>query len=82
MHRSGDVPQGIGFGTGRRQCWVIIRGIKREHVERGQVVAQPGSITPHTKFKAETYILEKRKADAIRHFSMGIVRSLISGRQM
>ena len=40
---------------------LLLRGIKREDVERGQVVALPGSITPHTKFKAETYILGKEE---------------------
>jgi elongation factor Tu len=40
---------------------VLLRGIKRDEVERGQVVAAPGSITPHTKFKAETYILKKEE---------------------
>jgi elongation factor Tu len=40
---------------------VLIRGIKREEVERGQVVAKPGSITPHTKFKAEAYVLTKEE---------------------
>jgi elongation factor Tu len=39
----------------------LLRGIKREEVERGQVVAKPGSITPHTKFKAEAYILTKEE---------------------
>ena len=38
---------------------VLLRGTKREEVERGQVLAAPGSITPHTKFEAETYILTK-----------------------
>jgi elongation factor Tu len=38
---------------------VLLRGTKREDVERGQVLAAPGSITPHTKFKAEAYILTK-----------------------
>ena len=38
---------------------VLLRGTKREEVERGQVLAKPGSITPHTKFKAEAYILTK-----------------------
>jgi elongation factor Tu len=38
---------------------VLLRGTKREDVERGQVLAKPGSITPHTKFKAEAYILTK-----------------------
>jgi len=40
---------------------VLLRGVKREEVERGQVVAKPGSITPHTKFKAEAYILTKEE---------------------
>jgi elongation factor Tu len=38
---------------------VLLRGLKREEVERGQVLAQPGSITPHTKFEASAYILTK-----------------------
>src|SRR3990167_6260285 len=38
---------------------VLLRGTKREEVERGQVLAKPGSITPHTKFKAEIYVLGK-----------------------
>ena len=40
---------------------VLLRGTKRDEVERGQVVAEPGSITPHTKFKAEAYILTKEE---------------------
>jgi elongation factor Tu len=39
----------------------LLRGTKREDVERGQVLAKPGSITPHTKFKAEAYILTKEE---------------------
>ena len=39
----------------------LLRGTKREDVERGQVLAAPGSITPHTKFKAEAYILTKEE---------------------
>ncbi len=39
----------------------LIRGIDREQVERGQVLAKPGSVTPHTKFKAEAYILTKEE---------------------
>ncbi|MFH1136269.1 MAG: elongation factor Tu [Pseudomonadota bacterium] len=38
---------------------ILLRGTKRDDVERGQVVAKPGSITPHTKFKAEVYVLNK-----------------------
>jgi len=40
---------------------VLLRGIKRDEVERGQVVAKPGSITPHTKFEAEVYVLTKEE---------------------
>jgi len=40
---------------------ILLRGIKREEIERGQVLAKPGSITPHTKFKAECYILTKEE---------------------
>jgi elongation factor Tu len=39
----------------------LLRGMKREEVERGQVLAKPGSITPHTKFKAEAYVLTKEE---------------------
>jgi elongation factor Tu len=39
----------------------LLRGVKREDVERGQVLAAPGSITPHTKFEAEAYILTKEE---------------------
>ena len=39
----------------------LLRGVKREDIERGQVLAKPGSITPHTKFKAEVYILTKEE---------------------
>src|SRR5690606_12861144 len=39
----------------------LLRGVDREGVERGQVLAKPGSVTPHTKFKAEAYILTKEE---------------------
>jgi elongation factor Tu len=39
----------------------LLRGVDREDVERGQVLCKPGSITPHTKFKAEAYILTKEE---------------------
>ncbi len=40
---------------------ILLRGVKREEIERGQVVAKPASITPHTKFKAEAYVLTKEE---------------------
>jgi len=40
---------------------ILLRGLKKEEVERGQVIAKPGSITPHKKFKAEVYVLSKEE---------------------
>ncbi|MFT4148131.1 MAG: elongation factor Tu [Micrococcaceae bacterium] len=42
-------------------CGLLLRGLKREDVERGQVVVEPGSITPHTEFEANVYILKKEE---------------------
>ena len=39
----------------------LLRGVKRDDIERGQVLAQPGSITPHTKYEAEVYVLTKEE---------------------
>jgi len=46
-------------GRAGENCGILLRGIDREAVERGQVLAKPGSITPHTKFEAEIYVLSK-----------------------
>jgi elongation factor Tu len=50
---------------------LLLRGIKKDEVERGQVVAKPGSITPHTKFKAEVYILTKEEGGRHTPFFTG-----------
>jgi elongation factor Tu len=50
---------------------LLLRGIKKDEVERGQVVAKPGSITPHTKFKAEVYILTKEEGGRHTPFFSG-----------
>ena len=50
---------------------VLLRGTKREQVERGQVLAQPGSITPHTKFKSQVYILTKEEGGRHTPFFKG-----------
>jgi elongation factor Tu len=50
---------------------VLLRGIKREEVERGQVLAAPKSITPHTRFKAEVYILTKEEGGRHTPFFSG-----------
>ncbi|MGP1606524.1 MAG: elongation factor Tu, partial [Moraxella sp.] len=48
-------------GRAGENCGVLLRGTKREEVQRGQVLAKPGSITPHTKFDAEVYVLSKEE---------------------
>jgi elongation factor Tu len=50
---------------------LLLRGIKREEIERGQVVAKPKSITPHTKFKCEAYILKKEEGGRHKPFFNG-----------
>jgi len=50
---------------------VLLRGIKREEVERGQVVAKPGSITPHTKFEGQVYVLTKEEGGRHTPFFTG-----------
>jgi elongation factor Tu len=50
---------------------ILVRGIKREEVERGQVLAKPVSITPHTRFKAETYVLTKEEGGRHTPFFKG-----------
>jgi elongation factor Tu len=50
---------------------VLIRGTKREEVERGQVVAKPGSITPHTHFSSEVYVLKKEEGGRHTPFFTG-----------
>lgn len=50
---------------------LLLRGIEREQIERGQVVVKPGSITPHTEFEAEVYILKKEEGGRHTPFSKG-----------
>ena len=50
---------------------LLLRGIEREQIERGQVLAKPGSITPHTDFEAEVYILKKEEGGRHTPFSKG-----------
>ncbi|MBL88080.1 MAG: elongation factor Tu [Gammaproteobacteria bacterium] len=46
-------------GRAGENCGILLRGVEREAVERGQVISKPGAITPHTKFEAEIYVLSK-----------------------
>ena len=50
---------------------LLLRGIDKEDVERGQVIAKPGSITPHTKFEAEVYVLTKEEGGRHNPFFKG-----------
>ena len=51
----------MDYAEAGENCGLLLRGTKREDVERGQVVAKPGSITPHTKFEAQVYVLKKEE---------------------
>ncbi|MDT2352128.1 elongation factor Tu [Enterococcus faecium] len=51
----------LDYGEAGDNVGVLLRGIQRDDIERGQVLAKPGSITPHTKFKAEVYVLAKEE---------------------
>ena len=61
---------------------ILLRGIERTDVERGQVLAKPGCITPHKKFLAQVYVLKKEEGGGTRRSSRGIGRSFIFGRWM
>ncbi len=58
-------------GRAGENVGVLIRGVKREEVERGQVLCHPGTITPHTKFEAEVYVLSKEEGGRHTPFFKG-----------
>jgi elongation factor Tu len=51
---------------------ILLRGVTRENIERGMVLAKPGTILPHTQFEAEVYVLTKMKVAVIHHSSQVI----------
>ena len=61
----------LDYGEAGDNVGLLLRGIDKEHLERGQVLAQPGSITPHTKFKAEVYVLTKEEGGRHTPFFKG-----------
>jgi elongation factor Tu len=61
----------LNQGQAGDNAGLLLRGIEREQVERGQVIAKPGSITPHTEFDAEVYILKKEEGGRHTPFSKG-----------
>ena len=72
FHKTMDACE-AGDNTG-----LLLRGINRTDVERGQVVAKPGSVTPHTKFEGEVYVLTKDEGGVTRRSSPTTVRSSTS----
>jgi elongation factor Tu len=58
-------------GEAGDNCGILLRGIKKEEVERGQVLCKPKTITPHTKFRCETYILSKEEGGRHTPFFSG-----------
>lgn len=61
----------LSQGQAGDNAGLLLRGIEREQIERGQVLAKPGSITPHTEFDAEVYILKKEEGGRHTPFSKG-----------
>jgi elongation factor Tu len=58
-------------GTAGDNVGLLLRGVDRKDIERGQVISKPGSITPHTKFKAEAYVLTKEEGGRHTPFFTG-----------
>ena len=61
----------LEYGMAGDNVGVLLRGIDRTDLERGQVLAKPGSITPHTKFEAEVYVLSKEEGGRHTPFFTG-----------
>lgn len=61
----------LNQGQAGDNAGLLLRGIEREQIERGQVIAKPGSITPHTEFEAEVYILKKEEGGRHTPFTKG-----------
>jgi len=69
--RRGDVQELLDEGIAGDNVGLLLRGTEKDDVERGQVVCKPGSITPHTKFKAEAYVLTKEEGGRHTPFFSG-----------
>ncbi|OIP86234.1 elongation factor Tu [Candidatus Saccharibacteria bacterium CG11_big_fil_rev_8_21_14_0_20_41_19] len=61
----------LNQGQAGDNAGILLRGIEREQIERGQVIVKPGSLTPHTEFEAEVYILKKEEGGRHTPFSKG-----------
>ncbi len=69
--RGGDVPQALDDGQAGDNVGLLLRGVEKNEIERGMVLAKPGSITPHTQFKAEVYVLTKEEGGRHTPFFKG-----------
>ena len=71
-HRRRDVPQARWTeGEAGDNVGLLLRGVEKNEIERGMVLAKPGSITPHTKFEAEVYVLTKEEGGRHTPFFKG-----------
>src|SRR5260370_39179290 len=61
----------LEYGTAGDNVGVLLRGLERNELERGQVLAKPGSITPHTKFESNVYVLTKEEGGRHTPFFTG-----------
>jgi elongation factor Tu len=68
----GNVPKKHYEGFAGDNVGILLRGVTRENIERGMVLAKPGTILPHTQFEAEVYVLTKMKVAVIHHSSQVI----------
>jgi elongation factor Tu len=81
VHGRGDVQEAAGHGQAGDNVGLLLRGIDKNEVERGQVLAKPNSIKPHTRFKGEVYVLSKEEGGRHTPFSRDTGRSFTSGRR-
>jgi elongation factor Tu len=67
----------LDFAQAGDNIGALLRGINREQVERGQVLAKPGSVTPHTQFKAQVYVLTKEEGGRHTPFCLQLSSSVL-----
>ena len=73
----GDVPEALDEAKAGDNIGLLLRGMEKEDLERGKVLAKPGSITPHTKFKAEVYVLTKEEGGRHTPFFNGVPAAVL-----
>ena len=71
LPKLGSPPNNLDQGQAGDNVGILLRGVERDDIERGQVLAKPGSITPHTEFDSEVYILTKEEGGRHTPFFKG-----------